>query len=51
MDPTAGHCCFQSQNVSLVQERHPYTGNRNSESLGTVKARFYIDKVFLGRLN
>lgn len=51
MDPTARPCSFQSQNVSLVQERHPYTGNRNSESLGTVKARFYIVKVFLGRLN
>ena len=38
---------FQSQNTLLsVQKRHPYTGNLNSETPGTVKQRFYNWDMF-----
>ena len=33
---------FQSQMPILIQKQHPYTGDLNSEPLGTVKTHLYI---------
>ena len=37
---------FQSQNVYLMQKRHPCTGNLGRTRLGTVQTHFYIVEMF-----
>ncbi len=37
---------FNPETSILTQKRHPYTGNLNSETRGTVRTRFYIVDMF-----
>ncbi len=37
---------FNPETSILIQKRHPYTGNLNSETSGDSKTRFYIVEMF-----